>query len=106
MLSHLIPHGCPWESACDYPHFADEGTEAQRGGQVTKIRGLAWSPEFLMESKSHALAHYQRLHSDSLQTWLHYQGAVCLQPQRGLLDVDSIGGTELSPFLVIYELLP
>lgn len=57
------------------------------------------------ESKSCALACRQSLRSVSPHAELHYQGTVCLQPQEGLLNVNSIGKTELSLHLVVYELL-
>lgn len=68
-LCYLIrfPMAAPGKSGCDYSHFADEGTEAQRGGQVTKITGLARGPKFLTEPKSHALSHHQSPRSDSPQ---------------------------------------
>ena len=72
---------------------------------VSKLpRSQAWPGLKVSESKSRALVRHQSLRSDSPPAWLHYQGAVCLQPRRRLLDVSSIGETELSPFLVIYEL--
>lgn len=88
---------------CYCPHFADEGTEAQRGQASYQDHRLGQGRK-VSESKSRALACHQSLCSASPQADLYYQGTVCLHHQEGLLDCSGVGKTVEST-LVVYELL-
>lgn len=83
-----------WESGCYCPHFADEGTEAQRVRQVPKITDLARGPKFL--SPNPMLLHVTKACALFHPADLYYQGTVCLHHQEGLLDGSGIGKTEWS----------